>query len=73
MKQLTLRDCRFDFDPESKPLVPAMALGVEECCRRGIIAKYIRGLTLENIRTTGMEGNLLDILEVEELKMDDIQ
>ena len=73
MKQLTLRDCRFDFDPEAKPLVPAMALGVEECCRRGIIAKYIRGLTLENIRTTGMEGNLLDILEVEELKMDDIQ
>ena len=71
MKQLTLRNCRFDFDPEAKPLVPAMALGVEECCRRGIIAKYIRGLTLENIQTTGVEGDLLDILEVEKLDIDD--
>ena len=71
MKQLTLRNCRFDFDPEAKPLVPAMALGVEECCRRGIIAKYIRGLTLENIQTTGVEGELLDTLEVEKLDIHD--
>ena len=59
------------FDPEAKPLVPAMALGVEECCRRGIIAKYIRGLTLENIQTTGVEGELLDTLEVEKLDIHD--
>jgi len=46
---------------------------VEECCRRGVIAKYIRGLTLENIQVTGMEGELLDILEVQELKTDNKQ
>jgi len=67
MKHLEIRDSSFDFDPESEPMVPAMALHVEECCRRGIIAKFIRKLTVSNVTVSGMEGGLLDTQDVEEI------
>ena len=67
MEHLELRDCAFTFDPEAKPMVPAMALGVEECARRGIIAKFIRKLTVRNISVEGMEGGLLDTQDVGEI------
>lgn len=67
MEHLILRDCRFDFDPEAKPMIPAMALGVEECCRRGIIAKFIRRLTLDHVRMDGIQGERLETFNVEEI------
>ena len=67
MERLELKDCTFRFDPAAEPLVPAMACGVEECCRRGIIAKFIRKLAVCNITVEGMEGNLLDTQDVEEI------
>ncbi len=66
MKHLRLEDCFFSFDPEAEPLVPAMALGVEVCCRRGIIAKYLEKLTLHGIRMEGFEGDALETTEVTE-------
>ena len=66
MTHLKLQDCSFSFDPEAEPLIPAMALGVEACCRRGIIAKYLKKLTIRNVRMTGCEGAPLETLEVEE-------
>lgn len=66
MAHLKLQDCSFSFDPEAEPLVPAMALGVEACCRRGIIAKYLKKLTIRNVRMAGCEGAPLETLEVEE-------
>ena len=67
MKELVLRDCLFSFDPDAKPLIPAMALNVEACCRRGIIAKYLQKLTLENVRMDGAAGQRLETLEVQEI------
>ena len=67
MEELILRDCVFDFDPSAEPLVPAMALNVETCCRRGIIAKYLRKLTVKNVRMSGIEGEPFDLTDVEEL------
>ena len=66
MAHLKLQDCAFTFDPEAEPLVPAMALGVEECCRRGIIARYLKKLTIHHVRMTGIEREPLETLEVEE-------
>ena len=66
MAHLKLEDCSFSFDPDAEPLVPAMALGVEACCRRGIIAKYLKKLTIRNVRMAGCEGTPLETLEVEE-------
>ena len=67
IEHLILRDCRFDFDPEAKPMIPAMALGVEECCRRGIIARFIRRLTLDHVRMDGIQGERLETFDVEEI------
>lgn len=67
MEHLILRDCRFDFDPEAKPLVPAMALGVEACSRRGLIVRYLKKLTLERVRMEGIEGEPLDTEDVEQI------
>ena len=47
MEHLILRDCVFTFDPDAEALVPAMALQVEPCRRRGVIAGYLQKLTLE--------------------------
>lgn len=69
MGHLILRHCRFDFDPEAAPMVPAMALGVEECCRRGMIAKYLRRLTLQDVVLAGIEGEPLETADVEETEI----
>ena len=66
MEHLALKNCSFDFDPDAEPVVPAMALNVETCCRRGIIAKYLRKLTVNNVRMTGIEGEPFDLTEVQE-------
>ena len=68
MKHLILRNCRFDFDPDAVPMIPAMALHVEECCRRGIIAKYVDKLTLEDVVLEECEGELLETTEVGEVE-----
>ena len=70
MKELILRDCQFSFDPEAEPMVPAMALGVETCCRRGVIARYLEKLTMQNVMLDGFEGDLLETTEVQEIDTD---
>ena len=69
MEHLILRSCRFDFDPEARPMVPAMALNVGECCRRGIIAQYVKKLTLTDVFLAGYEGESLAAREVEEVEI----
>ena len=65
MAHLMLKDCEFSFDQETEPLVPAMALEVEPCCGRGVIAKFIRKLTLDHVRMDGIRGERLDLQDVE--------
>ena len=64
VEHLVLKDCEFDFDPEAEPLVPAMAEGVEECCRRGLVLRYVDKVTLKNVRMKGIEGEPVEAIEV---------
>ena len=70
MKELALRDSTFSFDPEAEPMTPAMALHVETCCRRGIIAKYVDKLTIRNVRMDGFDGEPLETTDVREIVTD---
>ena len=70
MKELIIRDSLFSFDPEAEPLVPAMALNVEACCRRGVIAKYLDRLVIHNVRMDGFDGEPLETTEVREIVTD---
>ena len=67
MEHLELRNCFFSFDPEAQPMVPAMALHVEECCRRGIIVRFLKKLTMENVFLEGFEGERLETEDVWEI------
>ena len=53
---VTLRNCRFSFPADAAGMVPAMADGVETCRRRGIVARFIDRLTLENVTMEGVDG-----------------
>lgn len=69
MEHLVIRDSRFGFDPEAEPLVPAMALHVEACCRRGVIARSVKKLTLDRVTFDGIEGEPLETEEVGETEI----
>jgi len=69
MEHLELRDCSFSFDLNAQPMVPAMALHVEECCRRGIIVRFLKKLTMKNVFLDGFEGEPLETEQVEELSV----
>ena len=69
MKELVLRECLFSFDPEAEPMIPAMALNVEACCRRGVIAKYLEKLTMHQVFLVGFEGEPLETTEVQEMNI----
>ena len=68
MEHLILRDCRFDFDPEAEAMVPAMALGVEACSRRGLIVRFLNRLTLLDVRMEGIEGPPLEAEDVDRIE-----
>ena len=68
VEHLVLEDCEFRFDPEAEPLVPAMAEGVEACCRRGLVLKYVDQVTLRDVRMEGIDGERIDALEVNHIK-----
>ncbi len=55
-EEIAVRGCVFSFAPSAQPMVPAMADGVEECLRRGIIAHFVKELIVENTRFEGVEG-----------------
>ena len=60
VKEILLKDCVFSFTPDGKAMTPAMASGVEECRRRGVIARFVDQLTLEHVLMEGIEGNEMD-------------
>ncbi|MBR2822783.1 MAG: glycoside hydrolase family 28 protein [Clostridia bacterium] len=53
---LLVRDCAFSFEENAPALVPAMSDGVPAVHNRGILAYFIRELTVENVTMDGIEG-----------------
>ena len=68
VEHLMLKDCEIDFEPGAEPFQPAMADGVDPCSGRGLIAKFVKKLTLENVTMTGYRGERLDLEAVETLE-----
>ena len=59
---LTLQDVTITCDPAAAPMVPAMAEGVEETARRGLVAINTDRLELERVSITGMSGEAIERL-----------
>ncbi len=56
VQEILMKDCRFTFNPNGKPMAPAMARDVEQCFNRGLIASYVDKLTLDNVIMEGVNG-----------------
>ena len=64
VEHVLLRDCQFSFSRDAQPMTPAMADGVESCCRRGLIFSFVDRVTLDNVRMEGIEGQRLTAVSV---------
>ncbi len=53
---LRMKDCCFDFIPDAPAMIPAMADDVHTWHNRGIIAKFIDNLQVENVTMEGITG-----------------
>ena len=57
--RLAFHNVHVTFAPDAKPTVPAMACGVDEMSRRGIIAQNVTTLVLDNVTIEGVDGDEL--------------
>jgi polygalacturonase len=64
IRSIRLEDCRFTYDPNAKPFLPAMADGVEICQGQGLIVYYADQITLRNVSITGQQGEKLVAVQV---------
>jgi polygalacturonase len=60
VREILLKNCRFSFNPNGKPMVPALANGVKSCQRRGLIARFADSIFLDRVRMEGVVGDALD-------------
>ncbi len=59
VERLTLENVTFTFDPNSQPMAPVMAEGIEPCLNKGLIASYVKELKLKNVAMAGQNGEEL--------------
>ena len=64
IRSILMEDCRFTFDPEAKPFVPAMADGVEACKGLGLVVYYADSVTLRDVTVEGQQGEKLTAVQV---------
>lgn len=60
VREILLKNCKFSFNPNGRPMVPAMANGVENCRCRGLIARFADSIFLDRVRIEGIVGDALD-------------
>ena len=45
------------MDENAMPMSPIMSCRVDPCVRKGIYARFVEKVTLENVTMTGVEGD----------------
>jgi polygalacturonase len=65
--EIVMRRVKIGYADHPKCDVPAMSDGVEACSKRGIFARNIRKLTLEDVVITGQDGPDIEIESVDEV------
>ena len=69
VEEIALKDCSFSFSENPQGMEqPAMALGVEPCAGRGVIAHNVKKLVLDKVTMTGVQGERLTLNNVETVK-----
>lgn len=68
MENVVLEDVAIVCAPDAKPMVPAMADGVEPCARQGLVAQHVAKLTLHDVELVGHGGERLSCCDVAEIE-----
>jgi polygalacturonase len=65
--EIVMRRVKIGYADNPKCDVPAMSDGVDACSKRGIFAKNIKKLTLEDVEIAGQDGPDIEIESVDEV------
>ncbi len=68
IEELVLRNISVSYSDNPKSGVPAMSEGVEPSSRRGLFARNVAKLRLENVRIEGQAGEALELKNVDEIE-----
>lgn len=68
IEMVTMENVNITYSDNPKCDVPAMSLGVEACCKKGIFANNVRKLVLNNVNITGQDGDVLTAVNVDEIE-----
>lgn len=53
---------------QAKCDVPIMSNGVEACCKKGLYARNVKKLVLDNVSIEGCEGEEIELHDVDEVE-----
>jgi polygalacturonase len=67
IEEILMRRIRVTYADQPKCDVPAMSAGVEACTKRGIFARNIQKLTLQDVEISGQEGPEEELLCIDEI------
>lgn len=65
--EIVMRNIKVSYTDHPKCDVPAMSNGVEACTKKGIFAKNIKKMILENVTIEGQEGEAIVLESVDEI------
>ncbi len=65
--EIVFKNVSVSFTEEPKEDVPAMSSGVEPCKKRGIFARNVKKLTLQDVTILGQEGEAVELEQVDEV------
>lgn len=66
IEKIEMRNCSISFAEEAKSDVPIMSEGVAACSKKGIYARNVKTLILENVKVEGNVGETEELMNVEE-------
>lgn len=67
IEEIILRNVSVSYAENVECDVPAMSEGVEKSCKRGIFARNVAKLELENVRVIGQTGEAAELVGVDEV------
>ena len=71
IEEIVMKDIKISYAEEPKIDVPAMSEGVPKSSKRGLFARNVAKLTLDNVKITGQDGEAYEFIGVDELIVKD--
>jgi hypothetical protein len=71
IEEISFENVSVDFAEDPQPEYPAMMADVEPCTRKGIYINNCKKLTMKNVSVQGAEGKPVEIVNVDEVRMEE--